>query len=150
MAHTDFAHVHHVKGMSIFAPDSVKDLQKFLCDNSRPIAVKGAGYSHGGQTLADDGVQIDMQNLCGIQYDPRGQTVTVMAGTTWYEVIKTLSSHGRTVAEMQSYYNFSVGGSISVNCHGRGMDFGAVSDTVVDLTVLTADGVLLKSYAIEQ
>jgi FAD/FMN-containing dehydrogenase len=41
---------------------------------------------------------------------------------------------------MQSYCNFSVGGSVSVNCHGRGLLYGTVGDSVESMTVLTTQG----------
>ena len=41
---------------------------------------------------------------------------------------------------MQSYYNFSVGGSIAVNCHGRGMQYGCIADTITNMKVMTSDG----------
>jgi hypothetical protein len=45
----------------------------------------------------------------------------------------------------QSYYNFSVGGAISVNCHGRGNEFGTISETIVSMDVLTVDGVEINN-----
>lgn len=140
----DFAQVHSVRSMSKFAPTTVEQLADFLRYNTGPIAIRGAGYSHGGHTLIENGVQIDMSQLRKIHFDVRTSTVIVMAGAIWYDVIRHLATFGRTVAEMQSYYSFSVGGSIAVNCHGRGLEFGTISDTIIDLTVMMADGVILS------
>ena len=46
---------------------------------------------------------------------------------------------------MQSYNDFSVGGSISVNCHGRGLKYGTIADTVISLRILTETGVQTAS-----
>lgn len=47
-----------------------------------------------------------------------------------HNLLQHLAAHGRTLEEMQSYHNFSLGGSISVNCHGRGLARGTTVDSV--------------------
>lgn len=136
----DFAQIHSVGDMAIFRPKDIHELRRFLANSSGPIALKGAGYSHGGHTLIEGGTQIDMKDIKGVQYHERTQTMSILAGTTWCQILRYLASYGRTVAEMQSYHNFSVGGSISVNVHGRGLQFGTISETVVDLIVMLTDG----------
>jgi FAD/FMN-containing dehydrogenase len=136
----DFAHVHFSERMHVFSPTSPAELIKFVEKHDGPLCIRGAGYSHGGNTLVDDGVQIDMKHLKQIAYNTSTTSVTVQGGCTWNKVIAELVPYGRTVAECQSYYNFSVGGSIAVNCHGRGTTFGSVSDTILSMEVLLADG----------
>ena len=70
--------------------------------------------------------------------------IEVQAGATWEKVQTHLDKYHLSVAEMQSYRNFSVGGSISVNCHGRGMKYGTIADTIISLLVLTSDGRIFK------
>ena len=41
---------------------------------------------------------------------------------------------------MQSYNDFTVGGSLSVNVHGRNLDRGQLIETVESIKVLLADG----------
>ena len=138
--HHDFAHVHKTRNMEVYTPKSFDALATFMKTNDKQVVIKGAGYSHGGQTLLEDGVQIDMKLLNKVVYDPDTQTVTAYAGCIWYDIITYLARYGRTVAEMQSYYNFSVGGSIAVNCHGRGMHYGCIADTIISMRVMTVDG----------
>jgi FAD/FMN-containing dehydrogenase len=45
---------------------------------------------------------------------------------------------------MQSYSNFSVGGSLSVNCHGRYVGAGPVANSVRALQLVTAAGEVLE------
>lgn len=144
LRNADFAQVHSVRDMRTFVPMSVAILSAFLRTNNRPLTIKGAGYSHGGHTLAEDGTQLDMAHINYVTYDRMCRTVRAGAGATWHDVLQALIPHNRTVAEMQSYHNFSVGGSISVNCHGRGMRFGSISDTIVSLVVLTSHGVRIS------
>lgn len=55
-------------------------------------------------------------------------------------VIPYLDAPGRSVAIMQSNDSFSVGGSISVNCHGWQLDRPPIIDSVESFRLLTADG----------
>jgi FAD/FMN-containing dehydrogenase len=107
--------------------------------SNSPVSILGAGYSQGGQAEpAKDGLVIDMRRMNRINII--GETVHVEAGCIWADVIDALNRVGRSPAEMQSYVNFSVGGAIGVNCHGRGMQFGSIVDTIVSLDVVMADG----------
>src|SRR6185437_13748088 len=135
----DFAHVHYAKNMEIYQPESIEELQLFLQNNRKKFCIKGAGYSHGGQTLCNNATQINLKNINFMYLLPNNNLV-VGAGAIWYDVLQYLVQHNRCVAEMQSYYNFSVGGSISVNCHGRGMQYGSISDSIVGLYVLSSNG----------
>lgn len=46
---------------------------------------------------------------------------------------------------MQTYANFTVGGALSVNCHGRYMGLGPVVLSVRSIDVLLADGSLVRA-----
>ena len=72
-----------------------------------------------------------------INYDQNSNNVQVGGGCIWKDLILELYKYNRTVAEMQSYYNFSVGGSISVNCHSRNIKYGSISDTILSITPST-------------
>ena len=63
----------------------------------------------------------------GINLHSDPPTITVQAGATWEKLINYLDKFNLSVSEMQSYYNFTVGGSISVNCHGRGLLYGTLA-----------------------
>ena len=124
----DYAHIAHCTGTDVYTPVSEDELIKIVSNTwPRKICIAGAKYSHGGQTMLDNAVQIDMRRMNKMVL--LNQTsILVEAGATWKEVLTYLDQFGLSVAEMQSYSNFSVGGSISVNCHGRGINFGTVSD----------------------
>jgi len=85
-----------------------------------------------------------MDNLNRMKYDHRTKLLSVEAGARWKEIISYLSTFERTPAVMQSYYNFSVGGSISVNCHGRDTRYGTISHTVMSLKILLSDGKIVE------
>ena len=71
----------------------------------------------GGQTIIPAGIQIDMP-FHHMTLDEAANILEVQAGALWAEVLPYLDAHRRSVAVMQSNNSFSVGGSISANCHG--------------------------------
>lgn len=108
----------------------------------KKIAIAGAKHSMGGHTMTDGGVVVDMLKLKGMHLNKAKNELTVAAGTRWFDVIEFLRPHGLAVAVMQSNSDFSVGGSLSVNCHGWQHNSAPISSTVKSLRVVTADGVV--------
>jgi FAD/FMN-containing dehydrogenase len=68
----------------------------------------------------------------------------VQAGASWRDVQAAIDPHGLAVRTMQSFANFSVGGSVSVNCHGRYVGHGAIAHSVLALQLVTAAGDVLE------
>ena len=86
--------------------------------DGRRVAIAGARHSMGGHTIAPGGIVIDMLPFRRMEWNEASDLLAVQAGALWSDVIPYLDRHGRSVAVMQSNNSFSVGGSISVNCHG--------------------------------
>lgn len=121
-------------------PRTIEELLLTLRHNTRPICIVGSDYSQGGQTFRDKSIRISLKYINQVQFTDSSQTsILVQSGATWKRVIQFLDRYNKSVAEMQSYWNFSVGGSISVNCHGRGMRYGTVADTILCMEVLTVN-----------
>jgi FAD/FMN-containing dehydrogenase len=104
------------------------------------IAIAGRRHSMGGHTLAEGATVIDMMPLRHVQVDVAGKTVTVGAGATWTDIVPLLQKQGLAVKVMQSNNDFTVGGSLSVNCHGWQHGLPPISSTVRSLRVVRADG----------
>lgn len=96
------------------------------------IVVSGSGFSQGGQAKGKN--VIDSRCHWNKILLLEETYVVVESGVIWKDLIDYLNKRGRSVKEMQSYVNFSVGGSISVNCHGRGM--GTISETIEKLWII--------------
>src|SRR5262245_62516220 len=50
--------------------------------------------------------------------DPTTSILHVQAGAIWADILPYLNERGLSVGVMQSNDSFSVGGSMSANCHG--------------------------------
>src|SRR6202040_1992136 len=73
-------------------------------------------------------------------FSPQQKTITVQAGTRWRQIQERIDSADLSVKIMQTYANFTVGGSLSVNAHGRYVGLGPLIRSVKSLQVVLADG----------
>lgn len=82
-------------------------------------AIRGAGFSQGGQTEGSTIIDMSEHNRL-LELNLEEQWVHVEAGMTWRQLLEILTPMGFCAAEMQSYANFSIGGSIAIsNRKGR-------------------------------
>jgi len=98
----------------------------------------------GGHTIYPDGIVVDMLPLNEMKLDEERGTLTVQAGATWKDVIDYLEPLGQSVKIMQSNNSFSVGGSISVNCHGWQYDQPPIASSVRRFRIMLADGKIVQ------
>ena len=92
-----------------------------------------AGRSHGG-------IVADMTGMHAV-HDVRDDRVTVGAGATWREVLAATLPFGRFPPAVPDYLDLSVGGTLAVGGVGARISaFGAQTDNVVELQVVTGDG----------
>lgn len=108
------------------------------------VAIAGARHSMGGHTISPGGIVLDMLPFHNMELDAERRTLRVGAGARWSEVIPYLDARGFSVAVMQSNNDFSVGGSISVNCHGWQANFPPIAYTVESLRLMKADGAIVR------
>ena len=96
----------------------------------KKISIAGAQHSMGGHTIYNGGILLDMKGFHYMQLDSSQTILLVGSGALWSEVIPYLDKYKRSVAVMQSNNSFSVGGSISVNCHGWQPNSPPIASTV--------------------
>src|SRR5437763_8279621 len=126
------------------AEAQLRDLLRRARQEGRKVSVAGARHSMGGHTIYPDGVVLNMLPFAGLELDEGGQVLRVGAGARWSDVIPYLDVRGRSVAIMQSNNAFSVGGSLSVNCHGWQHNRPSIASTVQSFRLMTADGTILR------
>ncbi|WP_067518642.1 FAD-binding oxidoreductase [Endozoicomonas ascidiicola] len=132
---------HDRKPEGIDAVNDIKKTIKKAQQTHQKISILGSGYSQGGQTTGKNALQIDMRKLSRvINIDKEHQEVTVQAGATWKDLQKALIPSGLSTSAMQSYADFSIGGSIGVNAHGQDVNWNPVSNALISMRVLLMDG----------
>jgi FAD/FMN-containing dehydrogenase len=115
-------------------------LRQIATGREPALVVSGARHSMGGHSLLRGGWVLDVLPLTAVIVHAAEQTMRVGAGATWRTIIPVLNAAGYAPAVMQSNHDFTVGGSLSVNCHGWHTNSPPIASTVRSLRVLTADG----------
>ena len=122
-------------------PRSINEVVSFIRASTGPISIGGGRYSQGGQINYPDSLHLDMRALNRVvDLDLEKREVTLQAGVTWRQLQQLIDQHGLAVQIMQTYANFTVGGSISVNVHGRYIGEGPLVHSVKTIKLVLADG----------
>ena len=105
----------------------------------RPFVASAARHSMGGQSLAENGTAVTMDQTW-IEPDTAAQTYRVAAGNRWRNVIADLDRIGFSPKVMQSNNDFGVASTFAVNAHGWPVPYSAFGSTVRSLRMMLADG----------
>lgn len=130
----------------IVAPRSHEEVSRAVRDWPGAIAVGGGRYSMGGQVAIPHGLHIDMRQMNRLVWlRPEAKTVRVEAGMCWRDLQDHIDGHQLSVRTMQSFANFTIGGAVSVNAHGRYVGHGPVGHSVRALQIVLADGRVVEA-----
>ena len=137
----DITQLNPVPMAQVITPHSVDDIAAALQGSSGPVSIGGGRFSMGGQTAIDNGLQLDMREFDDVvAFDAEQREIVVQSGITWRGVQEYIDPHDLSVKIMQTYANFTVGGSLSVNVHGRYIGHGPVISSVKAIQLVLADG----------
>ena len=146
----DVTQLNPVEVARVARPRSVAEVQWLVKRHDGPIAIGGGRYSMGGQTASPGALQIDMRGMDRVlALDVEKRIAKVEAGITWRKLQEAVDPHGLSVKIMQSYANFTVGGALSVNCHGRYVNQGPVIRSVREIELVLADGKLVTASPVK-
>jgi len=125
---------------SVKIPHTVDELIAIIRTSDTPISFAGGKFSQGGQVAYPGGTVIDITHLNNIvAFDLDKKTITVQPGIRWRDIQQYIDPHNLSVKVMQSYNDFTVGGSLSVNVHGRD-PLGSLIKTVLSVKIVMPDG----------
>jgi len=137
----DFSGLNPVPVADERQPRSTDEIRKALREWPGAISVGGGRYSMGGQIAAARSLHLDMRTMSQVvRFDPAQRSVRVQAGMTWRSLQDAIDPHDLSVKIMQSYSNFTIGGSVSVNCHGRYVGKGPLVNSIRAIQIVSADG----------
>lgn len=137
----DITQLNPINVARIVEPRSITALARFVGASRGPVAIGGGRFSQGGQTACDGASVIDMRPFNRILViDAAAHTITVQAGATWRQIQEAVDPLNLSPAIMQSFSNFTVGGSLSVNCHGDYVELGPIVESVRSFRIILADG----------
>lgn len=122
----------------------LKDILKYAKENKLKISIAGARHSMGGHTIYPNGILLNMLPYKQMELDTTNNILTIGSGALWEDALKYLDKYGKSIAIMQAFSSFSIGGSISVNGHGWQKDLPPISASVISFTLLTQDGKIIN------
>lgn len=142
----DITRLNPIEVRTIATPSSTVETQRLVGDWRGPISIGGARYSMGGQIGAEESLHLDMRGFNRIvNLDVERMTVRVQSGMRWRDLQELIDPHGLSVKIMQSYSNFTVGGALSVNAHGRYVGLGPVVNSVRGIQLVLPDGNVVEA-----
>lgn len=135
-----------VKVARIAQPTSSAEVAALITAWPERVAVGGGRYSMGGQVAVQGGLHLDMRHMNSLVWiRTSDRAVRVQAGMRWRDLQDHLDPLGLAVKTMQSYSNFTIGGSVSVNAHGRYVGHGPVGHSVRALQLVLANGSVVEA-----
>jgi len=146
----DVTRLNPVRVWAVATPASVEEVQDAVRRAQGPISVGGGHFSMGGQTASPGSLHLDMRGMNRVlEFRPQQRTIRVQAGIRWCDIQRFVDPHGLSVRIMQTYANFTVGGSLGVNVHGRYVGLGPLVLSVRAIRLVLADGELVEATPTE-
>jgi FAD/FMN-containing dehydrogenase len=137
----DVTQLNPIQVYKVIEPHLVGDIVDAVRHHPGPISIGGGRFSMGGQTATEQALQLDMRQFNKIlDFSAERKEITVQGGATWRQIQEFIDPHNLSVSIMQTYADFTVGGSLSVNCHGRYIGQGPLVLSVKRIGLVLADG----------
>lgn len=125
--------------------EDVSRAVRFARDEGTALSVKGGGHSYAGNTVADEGLLIDLSPLSSVEVDADARRVTVGAGARWGAVDAATQEHGLatpggTVSDVGvAGFILGGGGGWLTRKHGLAVD------NLLGAEVVTAKGEIVRA-----
>ncbi len=124
--------------------DEIVAIVRFARENSLTVKTVGAGHSFTA-IAAGEGIMLDLDGLQGLRaHDPATGRVTLGAGTNLHQLPGILRPLGLALANMGDIDRQTIAGATSTGTHGTGHAFGGLATQVVGVTLVTADGTVMR------
>ncbi|WP_435870928.1 D-arabinono-1,4-lactone oxidase [Leifsonia williamsii] len=125
-------------------PEAVQRAVAAAASQGLPVKAVGAGHSFTGIAAAP-GVLLDLDALSGVlAVDVERGRVTLGAGTRLHRLPALLEPYGLALENMGDIDRQTIAGATSTGTHGTGGGFGGLATQLTALTLVTADGSLLR------
>lgn len=137
----DVTKINPIEVDKVLTPTTAEEIRSTVASHAGPISIGGGRFSMGGQTATEKSLHIDMRSFKKVlKLDVGAKKITVQAGIQWRDIQDEIDKHDLAVQIMQTYSSFTVGGSLSVNCHGRYVGQGPLIRSVDSIKVVLGNG----------
>ena len=126
-------------------PRSTEEVQAALRAWPGAVSIGGGRFSQGGQIAEPGSLHLDMRGMNKVlSLDVQNRVIRVQAGIRWRDIQEAIDPYDLSVKIMQSFSNFTVGGALSVNCHGRYVGRGPLVNSARAVQLVTSDSQVLE------
>ena len=150
---TDARRVYSATALTIEAPTSIgaiKEVLEHARQNDLPICVMGSRHNLGGHAFSNGTVALDLTNFRAVvRFNAAEKRITVQSGIKWDAIQKAINPSCLALGAMQSDNNFTVGGSLSSNAHGRDLHASTLIESVLGMRILLANGTVVHASRTE-
>ena len=109
------------------------------------VSMAGQRHSQGGHQFSEGGIVLDMLQFNKIlSLDDKNKVIKVQSGATWDQIQKYINPFGLALKVMQTSNIFTVGGSMSLNIHGRDPNYRTIRDCIKSFRLMLADGKVIN------
>ncbi len=142
----DVTQLNPIRVDKVIRPTTTDEIVSAVRNHEGAISIGGARHSMGGQIASEHSLHIDMRRFEGVlAFRPNEKQITVQAGARWRSLQERIDPANLSIQIMQSYSNFTVGGSLSVNAHGRYVGHGPIIESVKSIRIVLADGSVVNA-----
>nr|WP_046867832.1 FAD-binding oxidoreductase [Microvirga massiliensis] len=123
---------------------------RFARDNSLLVAVRGGGHNIAGNAVCEDGLLIDLSPMRSVRIDPKSRTARVEPGVTLGEFDREAQAFGLAtplgINSTTGVAGLTLGGGFG----WLSRKLGFTVDNLIAADVVTADGALVQTSAVEE
>lgn len=145
---------------SVFTPESVKDIQRIISQarsEGKYISVAGGFHAMGGQQFLQNGILLDLSKMNKVlEFKPDQKIIEIQSGMKWNDLINFTVSNQidkkQQVGIRQKQTGadrLSIGGAVSANIHGRGLQMKPFIEDIESFKIITAEGNFLNCSRLE-
>jgi L-gulonolactone oxidase len=128
-------------------PRSEAEIQQLVADaraRSLPVKVVGAGHSF-TDIACTDGFQVSLDDYNRVlDVNRAAGTITVQAGIRLRDLNEALAKERLAMSNLGDIAYQSIAGATSTGTHGTGRDYGNLSTFIKEMTIVCADGSILR------
>lgn len=149
----DFSQLNKTLVTDICYPESVDAIRAILVraySEGKKVSIVGKRHSQGGHAFYSGSFVIDIgrfNKIINLNLDDK--VITVQTGVTWNQIQEYINPHNLAIKVMQTANIFTVGGSLSVNAHGRDPHHGPLIETIRGIRIMLASGEVVHASRAE-
>lgn len=124
----------------IVTPSSIKEVQSLVKKNPKVRAI-GLGHSFNRAVCANGGLMLDMSGMNqALELNTVDKYVRTQPGISTRGLLAWLRERGWSLPTYSYYIDQTIAGAVATGTHGSSTAFGTISNLLVSLTIVTANG----------